>query len=68
MTRKAKMAKRAEVERRGKEAALREASDVYMLVYRARGSIGPHPLPSLRSPGLLGWAMLDGLLPAIVGR
>ncbi len=61
-------AARAEAERRGKQAVLDEAMSTYRLIYRARGRTGPDPLPSVRSPGLLGWTMLDGALPMVVGR
>ena len=48
------MAARGESEPRGKQVLLREAREVYLLVYAARGRTGPYPLPSLWSPGLLG--------------
>jgi hypothetical protein len=54
VTRKRKMQARANAERVGRQTALREAREVYLLVYAARGRTGPYPLSSLSGPGLLG--------------
>jgi hypothetical protein len=57
------MAARGAAERAGLRELVREATHVYMLVYRARGYVGPYPLPTLRSPGLIDWSAIP-----VVGR
>jgi hypothetical protein len=67
--RKAQMKKRTQAEQLGRQAALNEIVAMHKLVYRARGCIGPSPLPSLSSPGLFGWELCFGrTLPVVVGR
>jgi hypothetical protein len=63
------MAARANAERTGQQTALREAREVYLLVYATRGRTGPYPLPSLFSPGLLGEVERGWVpFPLVVGR
>lgn len=61
--RKQKMAARASAERAGVIAAAKDAADLYLLVYAARGQTGPYPLPTLRHPGLI-----DTSTMPVIGR